>query len=99
MLQNPFDIEWIQHFSSEIGLLDLSSPQPSALLNGFWPLAPSPNLQVLLALMKFLQQSMFTDLLFYCFYEDCCFEISSMVENFVSIFCLILCRQRYLIPV
>ena len=29
---------------------------------------------------------MLPDLLFHCFSEDNCFEISSMVENFVSIF-------------
>ena len=54
--------------------------------------------QVLLAFIKFLQQSILSDLLFHCFSEDSCFETSSMVETkFFSIFFLILCRQRYLI--
>ena len=38
------------------------------------------------------------DLLFRCFSEDSCFETSSLVEHFFfSIFCSMLCRQRYLI--
>ena len=32
--------------------------------------------------MKFLQQSMWPDLLFHCFCEDNCFEARSIIEKF-----------------
>ena len=98
MLQNIFDIGWIQHFSCENRAIRFIQPPSSSPIK--WPLTLSPHAigpQVLLAFMTFLQQSIFPDLLFHCFSEDSCFEISSTVENFVSIFCSILCRQRYLI--
>ena len=41
--------------------------------------------QVLIVFMKFLLQSMLPDLLFHCYCEDSCFEISLMVEVFHSI--------------
>ena len=95
MLQNPFDIAWIQHFSNEnraIRFIQPPAPGPVKWPSTLTPYATGP--QVMLALIKFLQQSM---LLFDYFSEESCFEIGSMVEDFVSIFCSILCRQRYLI--
>ena len=50
---------------------------------------PSP--QVLLAFMKFLQQSVLPDFLFHCLSEGSCLETTSMVEKYFSQFSFQFC--------
>ena len=58
--------------------------RPPALLYGPRPSAPGPH--VLLVFMTFLQtQSMLPDLLFHPLCECSCFELSSLVEKFISV--------------
>ena len=54
-----------------------------ALLYSPWPSVPVPGLHILLVIMTFLpNKRTLLVLLFYCFCEWSCFEISSMAEKF-----------------
>ena len=70
------------NFLVKIGLSDLSSPPALTLLYDPQPSTLAPDPHVLLVFMKFLQQSIYLDLLFHCFSEDSCSEVSLIVKKF-----------------
>ena len=79
MLQNPFNIGWIQHFSSKNRTFRFIQPPAPTQLHDPRPSVPSPWPSGSASVYEILQQSMYPYLLFHCFSEDSCSEISSIV--------------------
>ena len=70
------------NFLVKIGLWALSSRPALTLLHDPQLSALAPGLHDLLVFMKFLQQSIYFELLFHCYSEDSCSEINLIVKKF-----------------